>query len=175
MIRKAALVTGLILAVAVLAFAGLAIETVPVSTSETLTETHTETGTSYSPYVETNIVSYTSTSIQASFTNGLVTPSPMWPCSYPGIFPTICIWTTTTTTGYVSGTQTLQSAYAASMTSTIPYYATHSNTLTESSTTDVPASAAIGLTDVSFAVLAVVVIGILVLLTVYAIMKTKHH
>ena len=160
-----------------LAFAGFATETGPVSIGQTLTLARTETGTLYLPYVETDIVTYTSTSTQFSYINTIYSLNTMWPCSYPGVFPSVCVWVTGTTTLYVSGTRTLQSSYEASMTSTIPHYATQSQTSTESSTSDVPAFTALGLTEDSFGILAVMVIGILALLTAYLVLKpsTTHR
>jgi ribosomal protein L40E len=159
------MVTGLLLVAAVLAFAGLIFVPVPMSTTQTITQT----GVSYSPYVETNIAAYTSTSIQFSYTSSFYLRNPTFPSQCQPVQYLRCSLLTTTTTWYVSGTQTLQSTYEAIMNSTVPY----GQTLTESSTSDAPASAALGLADGSFAVLAVGVIGILAVLTAYLMLKPK--
>jgi len=62
---------------------------------------------------------------------------------------------------------TLQSTYETLTSSVIPYSQTETSSITESSTSLVPASQALGLTDGSFTILAVTVIGILGLLPVW--------
>ncbi|MGA2626224.1 MAG: hypothetical protein ABSF63_04080 [Candidatus Bathyarchaeia archaeon] len=52
-------VTVILLAVAVLAFAGLNYQTVPMSTTQTTTQSSTEALESYSVYMVVNDVSYT--------------------------------------------------------------------------------------------------------------------
>jgi hypothetical protein len=102
-----------------LGFIGLATETVPVSTTETITET----GTSYSPYVETNVVPYTSTSFFfETYTTAVVTPigngaACGWPPCYPPLVVAIV-----TNLAEVFGTQTFQSTNEAPMTSTVPFW-----------------------------------------------------
>jgi hypothetical protein len=60
------MVTGLLLAVAVSAFAGLAYQTVPMSATQTVTQSSTKALESYSVYMVVNVVSYT-TSIEPAF------------------------------------------------------------------------------------------------------------
>jgi ribosomal protein L40E len=74
---------------------------------------------------------------------------------------------TYTIVGYLESTFTVQN------TATIPYSQTVTSSITQSSTSLVPASAALGLTDGSFTALAVVVIGILALLTAYLTLKPR--
>ncbi len=108
MIPKQAIVTGVLLAVAVLAFSGLAYQTVPMSTTQTMTQESTR---------ELGV----------------------------GILNT----------------------------ATITYVETVTSSITESSTNTVPASEALGLTNGSFTALAVVVIGILALLTAWVTLKSR--
>ncbi len=157
MIPKRVMVSGLLLVVAVLAFATLAYQQVPMST----TQESTETLTSYSSYFLTNTVSYVTTATTVAYLVGnnggiIIAGCPDHPCTV--FFTNVNI-------------NTGQSVYETQNTATIPY----TKSLTESSTILVPASAALGLTDGSFTALAVVVIGILALLTAYVIMKTKNH
>ena len=68
---------------------------------------------------------------------------------------------------------TLQSTYEASSTAVIPYSPTGASLTTQTSTSLVPASTALGLTDGSFTGLAVTVIGILVLFTAWVTLKPR--
>ena len=167
MITKPAIVTGLLLVVAILAFAGLAYQQVPMSTTQTLTQQSTTAWIEHSHYAVVKIVTYTTTGF-------------LWP-SYTAV-GLICF-----TAFCVAGTHTLKCDYAAcnvvtyateSMhalqnVATISHSQTATTSITESSTSIVPASAALGLADGSFTALAVIVIGILALLTAYIIMKQR--
>jgi magnesium-transporting ATPase (P-type) len=61
----------ILLAVAILAFAGLAYQTVPMSTTETVTQSSTETLESYSLYMVANVVSHTISMVPAFTALGL--------------------------------------------------------------------------------------------------------
>lgn len=196
MIPKPVIVSGLLLVVAVLAFAGLGYQQVPMSTTKTVGQTSTQVEFSYSPFLGTNTVAYStitttipSTSLVVGATTGCYGPN--------------CYYTAYSTIGYcysssglqwsycgvycytpaISGvlyvcyavkyTSTVDSTYEAQDTATIPYSQTLTSSVTKSSTSLVPASAALGLTDGSFTVLAVVVIGVLALLTAYAALKPR--
>jgi hypothetical protein len=167
MIPKPALVTSLLLVVAVLTFAGVAYQQVPMST----TQSSIETEASYSPYIVTDTVTYTATTIESTSTYESAypanTPLNNYYNCFPGGGPWPCVWATETVTTYIYGTATVQSEYQVQYTAAIPY----SQTVTESSTSLVPASDAIGLTDGSFAAVAVLVIGNLAVLTAYLVLK----
>ncbi|MGA2628026.1 MAG: hypothetical protein ABSF63_13325 [Candidatus Bathyarchaeia archaeon] len=160
MIPKPALVTGLLLVVAVLAFAGLGYEQVPMST----TQSSTEPLISYSPYMvektKTSTIWVPMAMPYSTQTIGSVG------CFVPGWYCTQYYFTL-----YSSSTTTLQNTLTISHqnTATISY----SRTVTASFTSLVPASAALELTGGSFIALAVAVIGILALLTAYATLKTR--
>ena len=64
-------VTLILLAVAILAFAGLAYQTVPTSTTQTVTQSSTEALGSYSLYMVVNVVSYTTSMVPAFAALGL--------------------------------------------------------------------------------------------------------
>jgi hypothetical protein len=68
---------------------------------------------------------------------------------------------------------TLQSTHETSSTAVIPYSQTGASLTTQTSTSLVPASTALGLTDGSFTGLAVTVIGILVLFTAWVTLKPR--
>jgi hypothetical protein len=153
------MVTGLLLMVAVLAFAGLAYEQVPMST----TKSSTEILESYSPYVANDILTYTTES-WASTPYSTYTWS-AYGCYYIGFGPCFSV----VIPQYYNANVTLQSTYETQTTAIIPY----SQIVMESSTSLVPASAALGLTEGSFTALAVVVIGVLALLTAWVTLKPK--
>jgi hypothetical protein len=152
---KAALVSCLLLVVAVLAFAGLGYQQVPMST------TSTSTWNSYPPYAVTNTATYTATTIQ---TVTLLSPVLMANLNGAPYEATTYVVYATSTYTFV---QPLSSIYEIQRISTIP------ETQTLSSTSLVPESATLGLTDGSFIVLAAIVIGILALLTAYLILKPR--
>jgi hypothetical protein len=156
--------------VAALTFVGLVYQTVPMSTTQTVTQESTEALMSYSPYLVANIVTYPTTGTITSFfevrftTTICGSPTPPW-CS-------VTPWYHGTLT-YLPITQAAQSTYTTTGVSVIRYSQTVTGPNTESSTNLVPASQAIGLTDETFSVLAVVVIGLLSLLTILIAMKSK--
>jgi len=149
------MVTGLLLVVSVLAFAGLTFQQLPMSTIQESTETLT----SYSSYFLTNTVSYVTTATSVAYfvgNNGgiIIAGCPDHPC-------TVFFTNVYTNMG--------QSIYEVQNTATIPY----TKSLTESSTSLVPAFSALGLTDGLFTIVAVVVIAILALLTAYLMLKPR--
>ena len=64
-------VTVTLLAVAILAFAGLAYQTVPMGVTQTVTQSSTEALGSYSLYMVVNVVSYTTSTVPAFAALGL--------------------------------------------------------------------------------------------------------
>ena len=165
MIPKPALVTGLLLVVSILAFAGLAYQQVPISTTRTVGQTSTKVEFSYSPFVGTNTAYTTITEVNPLRQSyGMITCT-LTGCCYLYYYPTFCFPYYYTTT--------VESTYEVQDTATIPFSQTLRSSTAESSTSLVPASAALGLTDGSFTVLAVVVIGILALLTAYITLKPR--
>jgi Tfp pilus assembly protein PilV len=158
------MVTGLLLVVAVLAFAGLNYQQVPMSRTQTVTQTSTETEASYSAYLTLVPSSYMETNVQAYSTLTLFCLTRYYLVTTCAVFAG---WGSTTTT------ETIQFANFASNTTTIPYSQTLTSSITESSTSAVPASAALGLTDGSFIAVAVIVIGVLAVLTAYLILKSR--
>lgn len=164
------MVTGLLLAVAVLVFAGLAYETIPVSTTQTITQESTWTLTSYSPYFVAKTSTYTTTSVTALQQVGIAGGD--IGCAYgePGCSygPYQYYYYT-----YYTFVSTWQSTYKTTTTSVIPYSQTTSSSMTLSSTSLVPASVALGLTDGTFSTLAIVIIGLLSLLTIWVALKPR--
>ncbi|MGP8070491.1 MAG: hypothetical protein ACLP5V_11435 [Candidatus Bathyarchaeia archaeon] len=176
MAPKAVIVTCLFLAIAVLAFAGLGYQQVPISTTRTMTQVSVRTVVSYSPFLATNILTYTTTDVQTYTSPGATGIAEN--CAYPNsccpgntyigaLFPSCA---STATSSY---TFTIDSTYETENTATTPYSQTLTGSTTESSTSLVPVSATLGLTDGSFTMLAVVVIGILALLTAYVTLKPR--
>jgi hypothetical protein len=174
---KSGIVTGLLLAVAVCAFAGLGYQQVPISTTRTITQLSVQTGVSYSPFLATNILTYTTTDAQTYTSPGATgiaencayTNSCCPGNTYIGMLSPSCASTATSTY-----TLTIDSTYETENTATIPYSHTLTGSTAESSTSLVPASSAtLGLTDGSFTTLAVMVIGILALLTAYVTLKPR--
>lgn len=167
MLPKPALVTGLLLVAAVLAFAGLAFQQVPMSTTQTLTQQSTDTWVSYSSYATVNIVTHTTTGLPSSYVG--------WELLCFGTLPCVTM-EVTYKCDYVACnvvTQTTESYYVTQNVATISYSQTATSSITKSSTSLVPASAALGLTDDAFTTLAVIVIGVLALLTAYIMMKSR--
>jgi hypothetical protein len=166
-IPKPAIVTGLLLAAAVLTFAGLAYQQVPMSTTQTLTQQSTTTWIEHSHYAGVKTVTYTTTGF-------------LWP-SYTKV-GLVCF-----TAFCVAGTHTLkcnhaacnvvtyatESTHALQNVATISHSQTATTSITENSTSLVPASTVLGLTDGSFTILAVTVIGILALLTAWVELKPR--
>jgi hypothetical protein len=153
-IPKPALVTGLLLAVAILSFAGLRYQTVPMSTTQTITQESTETLVSYSPYMAPRTLTYANL-IWPTATATLCENNGAGPCAlitYPASY-----WVSVT----------LPSTYEMQTTALIAYSQTLTSSSTESSTSMMPAYAALGLTNGSFIALAVIVTVILALLTAW--------
>ena len=164
MIPKVAIITALLVVVAVLAFAGLAYQTVPTSTTQTITLESTETRKSYSLYLVANRPTYTTTSVSmitVTSTGGEAG------CLYDqyGCIP----WYVSVYYSSVTFMNTRQSTYETLTTTVIPYSQTVTSSVTQSSTSIVPASAALGLTDGSYSGLALVVFGTLAVLAGWVI------
>ncbi len=176
MAPKSGIVAGLLLAVAVFAFAGLGYQQVPISTTRTITRLSVQTGVSYSPFLATDVLTYTTTDVRDYTSPGATGIAEN--CAYPNsccpgntyigaLFPSCA---STATSFY---TFTIDSAYETENTVTIPYSRTLTGSTTQISTRLVPASATLGLTDGSFTILAVVVICILALLMAYVTLKPR--
>lgn len=151
-----------------MAFLALGTETVPVSTTQTITESFIETGTSYSPYTETNIVTYTSMTVW----------SDVWGYEVPagycyGVGASYCTTYSWEPTDTIYNTEFLPAltTYEIPMSSTIPYYATRNQSITESSTNNVSASEVLGLSDGIFTGLAIGVIAFLVVVTAWSLFR----
>lgn len=157
-IPKPAMVTGLILAVAILAFAGLAFQTVPASVA------YTETLTSYSPYSVHTTTTYLSTS---STTTTIAYPATT--TCVESMYPAICSSYPPHTVRiiYIITGITVHLGYWTQEIAAVPY------SVTASSTSLIPASAAFGLTDGLFGALALIVVGQLALLTAWATLKAR--
>ena len=162
------MVTGLLLVAAVLTFAGLAYQTVPLTATQTMTRELIETGASYSPYPVTDTLTYTTTSVSVST---LTSTGGEAGCLYDeyGCTP----WYVSVSHSSITFINTLQTTYETSTTAVVPYSQTVTSQVTESSTSLVPASTALGLTDGSFTILAATVIGLLTLLTAGLTLKPR--
>ena len=165
---KPAMVTGLLLVAAVLTFAGLAYQTVPLTATQTMTRELIETGASYSPYPVTDTSTYTAASVSVTT---LTSTGGEAGCLYDeyGCTP----WYVSVYHSSITFMNTLQTTYETSTTAVIPYSQTVTSQVTESSTSLVPASTALGLTDGSFTILAATVIGLLTLLTAGLTLKPR--
>lgn len=167
-LKSGVIVSGIILVIAVLALASLTYTIVPASIIQTLTLESTETLTSYSPYVASDIITYTTTTVGGPSKTGFIGLEPScFGISEPPYYP--C--TGVTVTLYSQTTQTFESTYETQRTANIPYSQTETTSTTASSTTLVPALEALGLTDGSFSVLAILVIGSLALVTAWLALK----
>lgn len=169
-IPKQAMLTCLLFAVAVVAFAGLAYEEVPVGTTQALTQQSTETGLSYSRYfvANTNGLFYTYTHSSFGSVSRYCAPDNTYFCvTYLGAGS----WT------YWTETLGSEAATTRQETATVPYSQTTTSSITETSTKLVPnlvhASEALGLTGGEFSALAIVVIGIFTLLTAWVVLKPR--
>jgi ribosomal protein L40E/Tfp pilus assembly protein PilV len=167
MISKPALITILLLALAVVTFAGLTYQTVPTSTTQTVTQMPVQTWFSYLPYLETNTSAYTTTEAYTySYYSG---PSycNVGGCNYGAV-------STITTT--FANTLTLNSTYQVQEITTITSSRTVTSSTTESSTSLVPAYSSVGLSGAAFGALSIVVIGVLVFCTAWILLReTIHH
>jgi len=159
------MVSTLVLVVAIVGLAGLAFQTVPMSTTRTITQESTEHVASYSPYIVTYIFTTAYSTITYSLWN--------WQCStpIPGQVPQcsnlVGSWTT-----WANGLVAIGITQRQDSTS-ILYTQTVTSSITESSTNIVPAYSSIGLNAASFVVISVLVICILVLVTVWIALKSK--
>jgi len=144
-----------------LAFAGLAYQKVPMSTTSTVTSSFTQNW----PEVESYTMAVTGTS----------TPTIVWTAThsyYFGYTGFSCPIPPATCLSVVTWSVALQpslTTYEAQRTSTVPETQTATSSVTESSTSIVPASAALGLQDGSFSGLAFLVFGALAVLAAWII------
>lgn len=159
-----AIITGLLVVAAVLAFAGLAYQTVPLSTTQTITRESTDAGDSYSPYLVTNTPTYTTTSVSMTTLTSSGGEAGCLYDEYGCTPPYVSVYYSSITL-----MNTLQSTYEIPTTAVIPYSQTQTTSTTQSSTSLVPASSTLGLTDGSFSGLALVVFGILAVLAAWVI------
>jgi hypothetical protein len=173
---KPAMVTGLLLGVAVLAFAGLAYQTVSVSTSSTVTNLVTEGWISYSAYMVIDTSTYTTTTSNLStfrYTEWVRTT----PCDLSGGLG--CPPSRThAVTYYSTSTNTFalveESAYQLQQTAAVAETQTVTSSLTTTYSNYEPAYATLGLTGESFGGLAILMIGILTLLTIWIVLKSRR-
>lgn len=159
--RPSLLVTGLILVVAILTFGSLAAQRVNIA------RTTTEAKVSYSPYMVTNTLTYTTTAA-TQYTYVKVLGSSC-PSGYPIWFGGECVYYYQTVVNYYTYTQAQLSAYLVAKSSTVQY----SQTMTL--TNAVPAYVSIGLNDSSFGLLALLTIIILVGAIVFIIGKGSRQ
>ena len=175
LIPRLPVVTGIVLVVAVLSLAGLAYQTIPMSTTLRVTQESTEAGLSYSPY----FVASTTTSINAdtwSYGNDMATYCPYpyvspWPNYNNGCYEYPAGYTYYTFETHTWNVQT--SIQTQWYTATVPYSQTATSSITESSTSIVPAYSSVGLTGAAFGTLSILVIGILALVTGWFALKSK--
>ena len=166
--QRPTILTILMLVVAILSIAGLAHQTVPMSSTYTITEMPVQTRVSYSPYLETNVLAYTTTGLgEFVYYNGggaeyCYNEGSCYPLSSPATITTNIAFTTT-----------LDSAYQVPETAAITHSRTVTSSTTESSTSLVPMSEALGLTDGLFGALATIVIGILIFVTIWTALKPR--
>jgi len=163
-IPKSAIITSVLVVVAVLAFADLAYQTVPMSTAQTMTRESTETGASYSPYLVTNTLTSTTTSISKTALTSTGGEAGCLPDEY-GCIP----WYVSVYNSSITFMNTLESTSETPTTTVIPYSQTGTTSTTQTSTSLVPVFSALGLTDGSFRSLALVVFGALAVLSAWVI------
>lgn len=170
------MLTGLLLIVAVLSFAGFAYQTVPASTTETITQESTESLVSYSPFTVTNTLTYTTSAVMVVWGGNLPGNScPPGGCCVPQPGEeTFCLPSGQTVNYYFTERHTVSQPYLAQSTATIQYSRTLTSSITESSTSLVPAYSTVGLTDTAFGALSILVIGILALVTGWVALKSRH-
>jgi len=160
-IPKVAIITALLVAVAVLAFAGLAYRKVPMSTTSTVTSSFTQNWS--------EMESYTMTVTDTS------TPTIVWTAThsyYFGYTGFSCPIPPATCVSVVTWSVALQpslTTYETHSTSTVSETQTVRSSVTESSTSIVPAYLAAGLKGDSFSGLAFVVFGALAVLAAWVI------
>jgi hypothetical protein len=159
------MVTVSLFVVAIVAFLGLAYQTVPMSTTETITEMPVHTLVSYSPYLETSTLGYLSTEVDVYEYEYLGER-----CTIIGCLEVDRTFTVTTTNVFALNS-TFQVQEATPITKTI----TMTISRTESSTSLVPAYSSLGLTNPSFGALSTLVIGVLALITIWSLLKIMLH
>ena len=161
MMPRVAIITGLLLVVAVLAFAGLAYQSVPMSRTSTVTGSFTRNWSELEYYTMT--VTDTSTpTIVWTATHSYYVGYTGFSCPIP---PASCVSIAT----WSVALQPSLTTYEPQSTLTVPEAETVTSSVTESSTSVVPASAALGLTDGSFSGLALLVFGTLSVLSAWVI------
>jgi|GEM_PF-1718448 len=159
------MVTGLLLAVAILAFAGLAYQEVPMSTTQTITQQSILLQVATIPTTVDELSDSLTTTTYIIGVNAEYYEPNCWQLLCGGGFVYNTEYATGTTFNVIWSTRTTSYQLTSNYTAT--------SLGTESSTSLVPASAALGLTDGLFTTLAVVVIGILALLTAFVVLKPR--
>lgn len=139
-------VAGVLLAVAILAFASIGTQDIPVSATRTLTRESIEALFSKSPYMATNTLTYTTTTLQAYTQVGGGSYCPPLPPGYPVWGGDDCVYYYQTVTTYVVVSQTAKSSYLTQSTSTIGYLQTLTSSFEWVSTSIMPAYSSLGLT-----------------------------
>jgi hypothetical protein len=152
MMPKPAMIATLFLVVAVLAFVGLAYQTVPISRS------YTWASAAYFSYLAPSTSTFTSTSMQV-YIGPATTLCTAW-------YPPICL-------GYAGGTVILSHESTFTITTLVQKTGISTYSVTEGLTNFVLAAEALGLTAVTFVVLFVVVISLLTLVTIWLTLKRK--
>jgi hypothetical protein len=160
------MVTGLLLVVAVLAFASLAYQQVPVSVPYTATEQFIRSQVATVPTLVESTSLTTATQIvgwdvQEGYNAGNGCGGFSCGGYYENDIP-------------VFATEVMTSLFPLWSKATTSYSYTATSFVAASSTTIVPASVALGLTEVSFTALVLVVIGILALLTEWVMLKSRE-
>lgn len=153
------MVTVSLLVVAIAAFAGIAHQTVPVSTTQTMFQV------SYSPYTVTHTAVYTAFT---ATTVGFVSVAEIQ-VGAQGTCAGGCAVLTTFLTATYSASYSSSSTYEEQHVFTIPV------TQIVTSSSVVPESEALGLTDGTFGILAILIIGALILMTVWTALTTKRQ
>ena len=150
-------------------FAGLAYQTVPVSTTQTMTEQSTQIGISHSVYPMTSTIAY----LTQVFVTSIYSLPARTVCA--GLYPPTCIgYPPTTNTRNIPTIQTAQSTFETQSTATISYTQTVTSSTTKSSTKIVPAYSSLGLSVTSFGALSLLVIGVLAIVTGWFALKSSH-
>jgi len=155
-------VAGLLLAVAISTWGGLAYQTVPVSTTQTMTVESTEMSVSYSAYLATSTAAYPT----QFFSTSIYSQPAATVCA--GLYPGACVgYPPTVITRNIPVIETAQSTIQVQDTATISYSLTATSSITGSSTIIVTAYQALGLNALTFNVVAITIIALLALTTVW--------
>ena len=161
-------VAGLLLVVAILTFGGLAYQTVPVNITQTMTEESTGMAVSYSAYLATSTAAYPT----QFFSTSIYSQPAATVCA--GLYPGACVgYPPTVITRNIPVIQTAQSTIQLQDTATISYSLTVTSSITESSTIIMAAYQTLGLNALTFNVVAITVIALLALTTVW-VAKTNR-